>query len=121
MIAPLPDFGLLPKTSVTVLRPNPTGGTDPFGAPVEGEPAEEEVDGALVTPGATADLDASRPEGVSLALTIHFPRGYGKSLKGCTIEYAGEAYRVIGDPQPYMEAGVPGPWAMTVEVERVDG
>ena len=121
MLSPLPDLGLLPKTSVTVLRPNPTGATDPFGAPIDGGPARETVDGVLVTPGATADLDAGRPDGASVALTVHFPRGYSKPLKGCAIEHGGELYRVIGDPQPYMDAGVPGPWTMPVEVERVDG
>lgn len=121
MIRPLPDFGLLPSTSVVVVRPSGTGATDPFGAPVEGDPERETVDGVLVTPGATSDLDATRPEGVSVALTVHFPRGYGKSLKGCMVEHGGEAYRVIGDPQPYMDAGVPGPWTVPVEVERVDG
>lgn len=121
MIAPLPDFGLLPSTSVTVVRPSEVGSTDPFGSPNAGDSVRETVDGVLVTPGATADLDAVRPEGVSVALTVHFPRGYGKPLKGCVVEYAGEAYRVIGDPQSYMESGVPGPWSMPVEVERVDG
>ena len=121
MIGPLPDFGLLPSTSITVIRPSGTGSTDPFGAPIAGDSVRETVDGVLVMPGATADLDANRPEGVSVALTIHFPRGYGKPLKGCFIEYADESYRVIGDPQPYMESGVPGPWTMPVEVERVDG
>ena len=121
MLGPLPDFGLLPKTSVTVLRPNPTGATDPFGAPVEGEPVEEAVDGVLVTPGATADLDASRPDGVRVAYTVHFPKEYGKSLRGCSVVIAGKPYRVIGDPKPYMADGTPGPWAMAAEVEAVDG
>ena len=121
MIAPLPDFSLLPKTSVTVLRPNPTGGTDPFGAPVEGEPAEEAVSVVLLAPGATADLDASRPEGVRVAYTVHFPKGYGKSLRGCSVVIENHKYRVIGDPKPYMGDGVPGPWDMAAEVEAVDG
>lgn len=121
MIAPLPDLGLLPSTSVTVLRPNPTGATDPFGAPVEGEPVEEAVDGVLVTPGATADLDPSRPDGVRVAYTVHFPKGYGKTLRGCSVVIEGKPYRVIGDPKPYMDGGTPGPWDMAVEVEAVDG
>lgn len=121
MIAPLPDFGLLPKTSVTVLRPNPTGSTDPFGAPVEGGSVEEAVDGVLLTPGATADLDASRPEGVRVAYTVHFPKGYGKPLRGCSVVIGGKPYRIIGDPKPYMDEGTPGPWDMAAEVEAVDG
>lgn len=121
MIAPLPDFGLLPKTSITVLRSNPTGATDPFGAPVDGDPIEEIVDGALVTPGATADLEASRPDGVRVAYTVHFPKRYGKSLRGCSVVIGGKSYRVIGDPKPYMDDGAPGSWDMPVEVEAVDG
>lgn len=121
MIAPLPDLGLLPKTTVTVLRPNLTGATDPFGDPVEGEPVEEAVGGVLITPGATADLDASRPDGVRVAYTIHFPKGYGKSLRGCSVVIGGKPYRIVGDPKPYMDEGTPGPWAMAAEVEAVDG
>lgn len=121
MIAPLPDLGLLPRTTVTVLRPNPTGATDPFGMPMGGAPMEETVDGVLVTPGATADLDASRPDGVRVAYTVHFPKGYGKSLRGCSVVIGGEICRIIGDPRPYMADGTPGPWSMAAEVEAVDG
>lgn len=121
MLGPLPDFGLLPATSVTVLRPTETGEFDPFGAPVAGEPEAEVVSGALVTPGATSDLDASRPEGTRVAYTVHFPKGYGKPLKGCLVVVGGKAYRVIGDPMPYMADGTPGPWDMASEVEAVDG
>ena len=117
----LPDFGLLPSASVSVLRPSPTGAADPFGAPVEGDPVREQVDGALVTPGSTADLDASRPDGVRVAYTVHFPKNYGKSLRGCSVEIDGKAYRVIGDPKPYMADGTPGAWDMAVEVEAIDG
>lgn len=121
MIAPLPDLGLIPSTTVTVLRPTTTGATDPFGAPVEGEPVEETVDGVLLTPGETSDLDASRPDGVRVAYTVHFPKGYGKPLRGCSVVIEGKSYRVIGDPKPYMDEGTPGPWNMTAEVGAVDG
>lgn len=119
MLGPLPDFGLLPKTSVTVIRRQKVG-TDPFNAPIY-ENIREDVNGVLVTPGATSDLDASRPEGVRVVYTIHFPKGYGKTLKGCLVQYLGDTYRIIGDPQPYMDDGTPGPWDMAAEVERVDG
>ena len=119
MLGPLPDFGLLPKTSVTVIRRQEVG-KDPFNAPIC-EDIREDVDGVLITPGATADLDPSRPEGVRVAYTVHFPKGYGKSLRGCSVVIGGETYRVIGDPKPYMADGTPGPWAMAAEVERVDG
>lgn len=119
MLAPLPDFGLLPKTSVTVIRRQEVG-KDPFNAPIY-ENVREDVDGVLVTPGATADLDPSRPEGVRVAYTVHFPKGYGKPLRGCSVVIKGKSYRVIGDPNPYMDEGTPGAWDMAAEVEAVDG
>ena len=119
MLGPLPDFGLLPNTSVTVIRRQEVG-TDPFNAPIY-ENVSEDVAGVLITPGATSDLDASRPEGVRVAYTIHFPKSYAKTLKGCLVQYLGDTYRIIGDPQHYMADGTPGPWDMPAEVERVDG
>lgn len=110
-------------TTVTVLRPGaPT--RDRLGNDVPGEPTEEEVRGVLVAPGATADMDASRPAGVTVALTLHFPKSYAASLRGCSVRLGGRwegTYRVVGDPMPYMDANVPGPWDRPVEVEAADG
>lgn len=97
---------------------------DRFGNPQRAFDEGTAVDGLLVAPGSTDDLDASRPDGVSVALTVHFPKTWATSLRGCEIElqapYAGR-YRVIGDPQPYMDGNTPGAWSMPVEVERADG
>lgn len=85
-----------------------------------------DVPGVMVAPGSTADLDASRPEGASVALTLHWPRAaLGVALKGAAVElpapWAG-TYRVVGDPKPYDPAMVPPgiPFCMPVEVEEVD-
>lgn len=121
MISPLPDFGMLPSASVTVLRPTHGADVDSFGEPVAGEPSRETVEGALLTPVAASDLDASRPDGVRAAYTVHFPKGYGSPLRGCLVEVNGARYRVVGDPKPYMDDGVPGPWGMSAEVEAVNG
>lgn len=119
MVGRIPDLGLLASTSVTVIR-QIENGTDPFGAPVT-ETEQEAVAGVLPQPGSTSDLDASRPEGKRVDMTFHFPRGYGKPLKGCSIQYGGETYRVVGDPQPCMSEITPGPFGLAVETERVDG
>lgn len=95
-------------------------GTDRFGAPVRTTETET-VDNVVPDPNNTSDLSAERPEGTRVAMTFHFPKGYTKSLKGCTVSYAGHAYRVIGDPRPYLAANTPGPWDLTVETEEVDG
>lgn len=84
----------------------------------------EGVDNVLIVPGATSDLDASRPEGVSVAFTLHFPKTFNNSLEGCKVElpapYAG-MYRVVGNPKPYMAENTPTKWHMPVEVEVAHG
>lgn len=83
---------------------------------------EAEVPGVLVAPGSTAgDASDANPHRVRSALTLHFPKGFGASLRGCRVEVRGAAYEVVGDPAPYYEAGTPGPWCMPVEVRRVQG
>jgi hypothetical protein len=110
-------------TAVTVLRPSaPT--VDRLGNEVPGEPVPEVVENVLVVPGATADMEASRPAGVTVALTLHFPKAYAASLRGCSVELAAPwagTYRVIGDPQPYMDDNTPTPWNRPVEVEVAHG
>lgn len=116
----IPDLGLLTSTTVTVLRQVDGGQADPFGAPIETTETEQ-VSGVLAKPGATANLDPERPDGTRVDMTFHFPWGYAKSLRGCSIQYGGATYRVIGDPQPSDPAITPGPFGMKVETEAVDG
>jgi len=100
------------------------GQRDRLGNPVRGFDDGTAVDGLLVAPGSTEDLEASRPDGVTVDLTVHFPKTWTASLRGCEIElqapYAGR-YRVIGDPHPYMDGNTPTTWHMPVEVVRADG
>lgn len=119
MTGPIPDLGLLPSVTVRVVR-RVRSGTDAYGGPLWRD-EEEEVPGVLVTPGSTSDLEASRPEGSTVTMTFHFPKGYGRALKGCSIEYGGGTYRVVGDPRPYIAEGTPGPWGLVVGTEAVDG
>lgn len=110
---------LIRGTEVTVIGRRAVG-TDRYGATVY-EDVAETVAGVLPQPGATSDLDATRPEGARIAMTFHWPKGYGKPLKGCRVAYGGREYRVVGDPQPYLDANTPGEWDMAVECEAVDG
>lgn len=111
-------FSLIPTEAVTVLRP--TVERDDLGEPVFGEPTREDVD-CVVCPGATADMDATRPEGVTVAYTLHFPKTYAGGLRGCSIEVRGTRYDVVGDPRRTTGAATPGPFDMAVEVTRADG
>ena len=98
-------------------------GYDRLNDPIYGS-SSEEVGNVLVVPGATSDMEASRPEGVTVAYTLHFPKGFADSLEGCVVAlpapWAGD-YKVIGDPKPYIDADTPTPWHTTVEVEAARG
>lgn len=103
---------------VTVVRDNVS--YDDLGEPIYGDPEREQVD-VLVQPETTTDLDATRPNGVEVVFTLHFPKSYTKSLQACHIEVRGDIYEVVGDPQPYTPENTPGNWNLPVEVKRVDG
>lgn len=111
-------LSLIPTEPVIVLRP--TVERDDLGEPVFGEPTRENVS-CVVCPGATSNMDATRPEDVTVAFTLHFPKTYTGSLRGCSVEVRGEAYDVVGDPQRTTDAATPDPWNLAVEVTRADG
>ena len=98
------------------------GPADPFGAPSRVYEWET-VGNVLVAPGATADLDETRPDGVEVAYTLYFPKGFSGDLRGCLAKVRGEegAYAFVGDPKRYPDALTPGDWNMQAEVARVDG
>ena len=107
--------------SVTVLTPNQTG-VDRLKNPVYGQPIPTTVDNVLVAPSATSDLEAARPDGVNVALTLHFPKTFSGDLRGCEIEIPNYGkYRVIGEPKPYLVDNTPTDWWMPVEVEACHG
>lgn len=93
---------------------------DDLGERVSTSETETAVD-VLVQPGATADLDATRPEGVTVAYTLHFPKTWTAPLRGCSCIVRGERFAVVGGPKPYTAANTPGAWNMAVEVTRTDG
>lgn len=107
-------------TTVTVLR-DVENGTDEFGSPVA-TVMTEQVDNVLIAPVSDKDLSGSiRPDGIEVALVLHFPKTYTTSLRGTRIKLDGQTYAVIGDPVGYMPENTPGPWNRPVQVERIEG
>ena len=97
-------------------------GVDAFGDPLPGQWVPETVDDVLVAPGGRTDLDATRPEGVEVKWTLHFPKGYPATLRGARVVVRGqEPAFVVGDPQHYTEGNTPGAWSMPVELTAVRG
>lgn len=112
-------MSLIHGETVTVIRY--VNELDDLGELANSSVEYETVENVVVAPGATKDMEASRPSGVTVALTLCFPKTYTQSLRGCSVEVLGEVYSVIGNPVPCTEANTPGDWNYTVEVTRNDG
>lgn len=93
---------------------------DDLGQPIGKTESCAEVD-CIVVPGATVDLDTTRPNGVTVSYTAHFPKSWTGSLRDAFVELRGKRYKVVGDPQPYTSTNTPGDFNMPVELEVVDG
>lgn len=83
-----------------------------------------DVPGCLVAP-ASSEI-TTRPNAIEHDYTVHFPRGFGRSIDGALIEFGdglGERVRcrVVGSPRPMDESICVGPWSMQVDVRRVTG
>ena len=80
----------------------------------------------LVAPANTSDLGASRPEGVRVDLTLHFPKTWTdpSTLRDAKIDLPepwGGTYMVVGSPQPYAPSLSPLDLYMPVVVVAYDG
>lgn len=106
--------------TVTVLTPT-EGEADPFGETSKTLIATT-VENVLVQPGANSDLtDSNRPNGETVVMTLHFPKSFTQKMRGCKVTVRGDAYSVVGDPQPYTIDNTPTKWNYPVEVTRTDG
>ena len=98
--------------------------TDRFNNRVVTAYSETPVSNVLISPGATLELEASRPEGVSVSYTLHFPKTFMGNLEGCLVvlpsPYTG-TYRVIGKPTPYQSENTPTLWHLPCEVAAANG
>jgi hypothetical protein len=83
------------------------------------------VDDVLVNPSTTTydRKDDGHPEAVECDLTLHFPRGFDRDLRGARVIVRGVTYEVVGEPQRYTDACLPPGcrWNLTAKVARFDG
>ena len=80
-------MGLISTESVTVTTP--VVDFDSLGEPIERGSVNTAIEGVVVCPGATSELDASRPDGTEVAYTLCFPKSFTASLKGCRVNVRG--------------------------------
>lgn len=108
--------------TITLIRYERTGDKDPSGTDI-GRPVEEQIDDVLVSPaGQSNATDAGRPDGVTVAYDLCFPRAWQyKPLKDAVALIDGHPYEVVGDPRPLHGGMRPTRWNMTVRVTDTRG
>ena len=109
---------MLRGVSVTVVR-RTLAGRDGQGRPAY-EEVRQVVDDVLTSPASSSgeSTQDSAPERRGGSLTrrrFDFPKTFSGSLAGCSIEYGGRSWRVVGDPEPYLDHLTPGPFNRPVE------
>lgn len=110
-----------------LLRKPVESGKDSLGNPVCTWSEPEVVSDVLVAVGATADsLESNRPDGVTVAYTLVWPKSHADSLRGCQVKVPGdpEWYSVAGDPKPQVDGQMLRPYNVrnrVVEAVRDDG
>ena len=97
------------------------GAPDRLGNPTKTYSEPVAVSNVVVAPSTGEELGDVRPDGMRSVYTLHFPRGFGQTLRGAKVTVRGKEYHVMGDPEPYTESNVRGPWTMPVTVGRHDG
>lgn len=132
---------MISGTNVSVIR-RVLSYRDEMGEPVFATSIET-VGNVLVTPSNTDEMDeTNRMFGVTCDFTLHFPKSYTASLEGCSVFLPApygdglpstttsttttgpvpeQAYRILGDPKPFMPENTPTPWNRAVKVARTDG
>lgn len=107
---------------VTVTWLTPTGRVDGGNSPIL-ESESETIDDVLVKPGADSNAtDSTRPDGITVALTLAFPRSWTyRSLRGARVTVRGTDYEVVGDPIPVLGGMTPTRWNLLVELTDTRG
>lgn len=98
------------------------GPDDSYGVPSVEWRAQSAIENVLVAPSGTVDLEPGmHPDGDSVMLTLHFPKTFTGSLRSARVAVRGVMYEVVGDPQPYTDQNIPGPWNRPATVRLVEG
>ena len=70
----------------------------------------------------TDEMDESnRMFGVTCDLSLSIPKTLTGSLEGAHVTINGKDYRILGDPQGYMDVNTPTPWNRSAMAVRADG
>lgn len=96
-------------------------GTDPFGAPLYEETAED-IENVLVAPASAQDIiDSTQLYGKKAVYTLGIPKDDTHIWEDQDVEFFGSRWHVFGIPLKGIDALIPLSWNTKVMVERYDG
>lgn len=96
-------------------------GTDPFGAPLYEETAED-IENVLVAPASAQDIiDSTQLYGKKAVYTLGIPKEDTHIWEDQDVEFFGSRWHVFGIPLKGIDALIPLSWNTKVMVERYDG
>lgn len=100
------------------------GEKDRFGNETYGYSEPIAVEGCMFAPATAQDLSIARPEGVEIAATAYFPRGWAQRLRGALVSTDKQYWlAVIGAPVGYPAQMLPPtfPYECSVPLRTYDG
>lgn len=104
-------------TTVTLYERVQTG-VDGFNRPIY-QDVSDQVENVLVGPATAEDIaTALQLDGKHLVYELYIPKGDTHVWEDRRVDFFGQAFRVYGPVQEYIEGNVPGPWNRRVKVER---
>lgn len=96
-------------------------GTDPFNRPIYST-EEEYIPNVLIAPVSDSEvLDTLNLTGKKAAYQLAIPKSDKHDWENQTVEFFGEAWRVIGKPTKGIDELIPLDWNLKVKVESING
>jgi hypothetical protein len=107
-------------TNATVVRVRPAGDADKYGDPTDTDPDRTTLDGCIVAPRTSGDIDDRGRAGVTIGLTLFGP--YGTDLlHPDQVEVDGILYDIDGDPGQWKHPRTGREAGMEVALKRAIG
>lgn len=101
--------------------PQAVKGKDAFGNVKMSDGDPFDVDGVMVAPSTSSDIEDGRPHGSSSKATLYFDHVDLLELRGSVVVVRGRRYKVQGSPMPYFPGELNDRFGYEVEAVRVDG
>lgn len=101
--------------------PQVVKGKDGFGNVKMSDGDPFDVDGVMVAPSTSSDIEDGRPHGSNSKVTLYFDHDDQLELRGSVAVVRGLRFKVQGSPMPYFPGELRDKFGYEVEAVRIDG